>query len=125
MAQPFSPFRFETPCTARTAREVRIQADISDKDQLLEVFARNLRFPSYFGHNWDALEECLRDLEWLPESAIAINHDAVPGLDKSSLQTYLHVLRDVADWWRVDGSRDFYVCFPEASRVAVMQLLAS
>ena len=33
-----------------------------EKSQLLERFAEVLRFPSWFGHNWDAFFDCLVDL---------------------------------------------------------------
>jgi hypothetical protein len=48
-------------------------AQVSDKAAFLRTVAAALRFPAYFGHNWDALEECLRDLSWEhPEKAKGI-----------------------------------------------------
>ena len=37
---------------------------IKDKSAFLAAFAKALHFPNYFGHNWDAFEECLNDLAW-------------------------------------------------------------
>lgn len=39
---------------------------IGSKEALLDAVASALDFPDYFGSNWDALDECLRDLSWLP-----------------------------------------------------------
>ena len=36
---------------------------ITSKESFLKEIAEALEFPDYFGHNWDALEDCLRDLK--------------------------------------------------------------
>jgi Barstar (barnase inhibitor) len=38
---------------------------MTDQDSLLQEFAQVMNFPSYFGHNWDALSDSLTDLSWL------------------------------------------------------------
>ncbi|MFF4429653.1 barstar family protein [Streptomyces sp. NPDC001513] len=37
-----------------------------DTDAVFRQFYDGLRLPDHFGWNWDALYDCLRDLEWLP-----------------------------------------------------------
>ncbi|MBA4742276.1 MAG: barstar family protein [Azoarcus sp.] len=44
-------------------------ADCRDKADLLERIAATLAFPAWFGHNWDALADCLADLGWLPDAS--------------------------------------------------------
>lgn len=38
------------------------------KTDALQRIADALNFPPWFGHNWDALSDCLADLSWLPGS---------------------------------------------------------
>ncbi|MCX5722734.1 MAG: barstar family protein [Nitrospirae bacterium] len=69
---------------------------------LLTEFARALDFPDYFGHNWDALEECLADLEWLPAKGyILLLTDAAQVLpdDEDEYETFLEVLSDAGEAW--------------------------
>ena len=45
---------------------------VRDQATLFRELQRTLEFPSYFGHNWDAVDECLRDLSWLPAKGYAL-----------------------------------------------------
>ena len=40
-------------------------ARMSSQSGLFEEFSASLQFPDYFGSNWNALDECLADLDWL------------------------------------------------------------
>src|SRR5262245_5089931 len=73
---------------------VRLPAGIRSKEKLLEVFADKLRFPKYFGWNWDAFEEFLNDLSWLPsEQGVAIVHRDLPfGSGGNNREIYLSIL---------------------------------
>ena len=69
---------------------------------LFTEFAQALEFPDYFGHNWDALEECLADLEWLPAKGyILLITDAASVLsnDDTEYETLLEILRDAGEAW--------------------------
>jgi len=39
---------------------------IASKAAFVAAFAAALDFPAYFGHNWDALADSVRDLSWAP-----------------------------------------------------------
>ncbi len=86
---------------------------------LLGEFARALSFPEYFGHNWDALEECLADLEWLPAKGyillITDAHAVLPD-DEEEYETLLEVLSDAGEAWSKGQTADgryapFHVLF--------------
>ena len=69
---------------------------------LFTEFARALNFPDYFGHNWDAMEECLADLEWLPAKGYVLlitDAQAVLSGDEDEYETLLEILSDAGEAW--------------------------
>lgn len=40
--------------------------DLLTDERLLRTLGEVFRFPDYYGQNYSALDECLRDLDWLP-----------------------------------------------------------
>jgi hypothetical protein len=93
---------------------------VSGKDQLLDLIATQLSFPDYFGRNWDALDECIKDLSWLGEGDVAILHREIPAsLGREGLRTYLKLLRDAALTWRHRGTRTLATVFPLTARRTV------
>ncbi|MBA4016666.1 MAG: hypothetical protein C0483_05710 [Pirellula sp.] len=101
---------------------VRVPIAARGKEKLLGVLAGSLRFPKYFGWNWDALEECLRDLSWLKEvNQVVIVHEGVPFSPRESqLRTYLEILADAMALRRAKpDDLQITVVFPTSAQALV------
>ena len=73
---------------------------------LFTEFAARLAFPSYFGENWDALEECLGDLEWAPAPGyvILVDHgEDVLAETPDDYATLVEILRAAGAAWASRG----------------------
>lgn len=44
----------------------------STLDDFFREISCSMRFPNYFGWNWDAFDECITDLDWLKFESIQI-----------------------------------------------------
>jgi RNAse (barnase) inhibitor barstar len=73
---------------------VRVPDGIGSRAELFEAYSELLGFPDYFGRNWDACDECLRDLSWISSTEVRIVHSDVPGLSSDDLTVYVEVLLD-------------------------------
>jgi barstar (barnase inhibitor) len=72
------------------------------KRALLDEAARVLGFPAHFGRTWDALEDCLTDLTWLPGSAYRLVITAADRLlarSPTHYATLMALLEDVGRAW--------------------------
>ena len=68
-----------------------------------EEIARALRFPDYFGRNWDAVYDCLTDFNWLPAAGYVLVIDGFDHLamnDPGQWAIGLKVLREACTFWR-------------------------
>jgi RNAse (barnase) inhibitor barstar len=109
----FLPNRIEPKSLQSAAKRAGFDAFVIDgskiarKEQLLNAAALALRFPKDFGHNWDALEECLTDLEWVDGEGFLIYYDHIDGLLEAhpdQFETLVEILRDAVASWKEDGT---------------------
>jgi hypothetical protein len=105
---------------ARAAEEARLACFLVDishahgKGDFLKQMAKTLRFPDWFGNNWDSLADCLKDLSWLEDAASANGPPAgyVLVLEKSKhfaaahreeFEEAMDLLGEVSDYWRAQN----------------------
>jgi len=82
-------------------------AHAPDKKSFLSQVAQALRFPKSFGHNWDALNDSLTDLEWLTAKAGFVlmfeNGDVFFSSGNRELENAESVLSSAAEYWKGEG----------------------
>lgn len=78
----------------------------SDKAAALARIAAAMQFPAWFGHNWDALSDCLADLSWLPASSYTIELAHTQALRTAApavFATLMEILAEAAAFWADQG----------------------
>ncbi len=82
------------------------------KGALLSEFARALEFPSYFGQNWDAFEECLTDLSWMSAAGYLIvvtNAEQILRGHEEDYATFIDIVRAAGLEWAATRAIPFRV----------------
>jgi RNAse (barnase) inhibitor barstar len=101
-----------------------------DKADFLVHISKAMGFPQWFGGNWDALADCLKDLSWLPAKGwiVVLEKSKHFGAGhKHEFDKAKALMGEIADYWRAqdkpfwtliggpDGWNPGYPKMPEAS----------
>jgi RNAse (barnase) inhibitor barstar len=98
---------------------VIVPTGLHHRGDLFHAFQEQLPLPDYFGNNWDALSECLRDLSWVKQRRIVLIHSDLPHFDSKSLASYLSVLKEAIESWKPGDQHELRASFPIGDRAAV------
>ncbi|GGZ08727.1 barstar family protein [Streptomyces poonensis] len=81
---------------------------VTDKPAFLDRCARALGLPDWFGHNWDALADCLTDLSWAPPArgrlVVLTGWQGFAGAAPNDWTIALEVFADAAGHWSGTGT---------------------
>lgn len=80
------------------------------KAQILAQLAGALSFPSWFGGNWDALEDCLGDLSWSAADGHVLVIEGAQAAAADDVGVLRDVLASTAAYWSERG-RPFFAVF--------------
>jgi RNAse (barnase) inhibitor barstar len=81
--------------------------ELTSKAEFLAAIAQAMHFPSYFGRNWDAFEECLNDLSWVPAKGYLLIFDQAERFARAQPEefaTALDILRDGIKSWQAQST---------------------
>jgi RNAse (barnase) inhibitor barstar len=81
-------------------------AKAGDKEHLLAAIAKSLKFPEWFGHNLDALADCVSDMSWRPADGyvVLLEHcDGIHGKAEDDFVSVLNIFEQAAVDWREQG----------------------
>jgi hypothetical protein len=100
--------------------------NLTTTKSLLEAIAQEMRFPDYFGKNWNALIDCLSCVdEVVPADVFALVHQDLPLADDlEELQIYIEVLRDCCRRMDYYSDKQLLIVFPLASLDLIRHLMA-
>ena len=77
--------------------------EITNKQTFLKQAGESLKFPAYYGQNWDAFNDCITDLGWCPARAYILIYDQPEIFAKAEPEQWqiaLTILNYAVEYWR-------------------------
>jgi RNAse (barnase) inhibitor barstar len=94
--------RLRTTLTGGVVRHLR-GSKMRTRDDLFDEISAALQFPYYFGENWDALDECMNDLEWHPGGCHVVGiidaADVLSAEEDDQLEVFGRLLTSTSEEW--------------------------
>lgn len=97
---------------------------IKSKADLLRQMSQVMKFPDYFGNNWDALEECLSDLSWITAKGFVIkfvNADNFIAICPSDFRVFVQIIESVSKSWSIEET-DFILIVETTNPTIIAQM---
>ena len=91
-------------------------AGMKSKLAVLKALGSALKFPAYYGKNFDALNDCLSNPERLPTSGAVLFIDGLQTLqtkDAASFTTLLEIFQSAVESWQTNG-KPFWILLDTA-----------
>ena len=109
MGQKKADFVFVDDLSAITTGQdfvVNLPSGIGSQGDLFATYQTYGKFPTYFGKNWDALLDCLRDWSWTRHRRVVIAHADLPlAKQRDELRVYLDILKTAVRDWKTPNTR--------------------
>ena len=71
-------------------------------DELFREYVIGFEFPDYFGWNYPAFAECMKELSWIPARAyltVITDADELLSAEPFEMNTYLRLIEDIGRRW--------------------------
>ena len=66
-------------------------------------FAAAMHFPWYYGENWPAFDECLKDLSWMPAQVYSLfiyhSNEVLVKESKEQFSVFIRILQETGEEW--------------------------
>jgi len=100
-----------------------IDEEILNVNMLFKTLDSKLNFPNYFGYNWNALFDLLRDFHWIKQKHIYLIHTKIPSLKKQEFLEYIDILYETLKDWQRDDNEKLFVYFPKEEKKYLESIL--
>jgi len=119
------PFLYSSESVKADTKIVIIKAGIKTHQELFDYICKELNYPVSVVKNWDALADILRDLKWLKEKKILLQHSDIPLNDPIKQSFYVSILldtlKDILEYNKVFICKILCVNFPENLKKKVIE----